>query len=432
VCRTPCSAPIRRSSNETITFSSPSSAYADQDVRLNGYFRTGAFIGGLIFGGGIGTIIDLSSGALWEYRPARVSATLSPTPEELNRRRIAQETERESRRIERERMVEQQRRREEELRLARERRERVEREERQRREEENRRQRESRILARVITIEASRAVLELVPGSTVVLNIAFLPTNATNRTIIWASSDTSVAKVDNNGLVTGISVGTATVTATTEVGGVSTRSSTITVFPISENRRGSWGIVTFDRRGHDVEISGHGITQIWSGAVTATACRKTTFNFVTATRRSDPNFFSPANFIDDDCRSNPNFPGDLFSWQAVVRYADIFCPYPWRIPTAQDFIDLDIALGGTGNLRTSTPRFITANYINRWGGAFGGYCNSSGALQYQHLMGAYWSQTACGISPRSLGFSLVFSGAGEIHPQFRDIGMAGKSIRCVR
>jgi len=109
VCRTPCSAPIRRSSNETITFSSPSSAYADQDVRLNGYFRTGAFIGGLIFGGGIGTIIDLSSGALWEYRPARVSATFSLTDEEIERRRVAREQEIERQRIARE--AEQERRR---------------------------------------------------------------------------------------------------------------------------------------------------------------------------------------------------------------------------------------------------------------------------------------------------------------------------------
>lgn len=52
------------------------------------------------------------------------------------------------------------------------------------------------------------------------------PENATERNLIWSSSDESIATVDSTGKVTGISNGTAVITARTEDGSVS---STITV-----------------------------------------------------------------------------------------------------------------------------------------------------------------------------------------------------------
>lgn len=45
------------------------------------------------------------------------------------------------------------------------------------------------------------------------------PSNATNTTITWRSNNTNIAKVDGNGNITGISKGTATITAS--CGGVS-------------------------------------------------------------------------------------------------------------------------------------------------------------------------------------------------------------------
>lgn len=51
-------------------------------------------------------------------------------------------------------------------------------------------------------------------GNTVQLNAEVTPANADDKTVTWSSSDTSVATV-NNGLVTGIKAGTATITATT-------------------------------------------------------------------------------------------------------------------------------------------------------------------------------------------------------------------------
>lgn len=53
------------------------------------------------------------------------------------------------------------------------------------------------------------------------LNATVFPENATNKNIIWVSSDTNVVSVDGNGIIKGIKPGYVTVTATTENGGKS-------------------------------------------------------------------------------------------------------------------------------------------------------------------------------------------------------------------
>ena len=56
-------------------------------------------------------------------------------------------------------------------------------------------------------------------GETIVLVATVTPDNATNKAITWSSSSDAVATVDNNGKVTGVKAGSATITATTEGGG---------------------------------------------------------------------------------------------------------------------------------------------------------------------------------------------------------------------
>ena len=64
-------------------------------------------------------------------------------------------------------------------------------------------------------------------GATVKLTATVLPANATNKTVIWSSSDSKVATVAN-GTVTPVGAGIATITATTEDGNFS-ESCTVTV-----------------------------------------------------------------------------------------------------------------------------------------------------------------------------------------------------------
>lgn len=42
-----------------------------------------------------------------------------------------------------------------------------------------------------------------------------MPSNATDKTVAWTSTDATVAAVNNSGLITAKTIGTATVTATT-------------------------------------------------------------------------------------------------------------------------------------------------------------------------------------------------------------------------
>lgn len=68
-------------------------------------------------------------------------------------------------------------------------------------------------------------------GENTTLTATVAPANASNKAVTWSSSNTSVATVDANGVVTGVSVGSATITATTADGGY-TASAIITVDPV--------------------------------------------------------------------------------------------------------------------------------------------------------------------------------------------------------
>ena len=68
-------------------------------------------------------------------------------------------------------------------------------------------------------------------GETVVLTATIYPEDATEKDVVWSSSDEAVATVDENGLVTAIAVGEATITATTVDGSNLFASCKVTVVP---------------------------------------------------------------------------------------------------------------------------------------------------------------------------------------------------------
>ena len=68
-------------------------------------------------------------------------------------------------------------------------------------------------------------------GETVVLTTTIYPEDATEKDVVWSSSDEAVATVDENGLVTAIAVGEATITATTVDGSNLFASCKVTVVP---------------------------------------------------------------------------------------------------------------------------------------------------------------------------------------------------------
>ena len=80
-----------------------------------------------------------------------------------------------------------------------------------------------------ITLAVTEASMKL--NSTLQLTATAEPADATDKTLTWKSSDTSVATVDEQGLVTAKGVGTAVITVSTADGSMLTASCTVTVAP---------------------------------------------------------------------------------------------------------------------------------------------------------------------------------------------------------
>lgn len=95
----------------------------------------------------------------------------------------------------------------------------------------------------VTRITLDKTSVSIKPGSTTQLTATISPDNATDKSVTWSSSNTAVATVDNNGKVTAVKEGTATIT----VQSVSNSSvkATCTVNVIGETRTFTVGGVTF-------------------------------------------------------------------------------------------------------------------------------------------------------------------------------------------
>lgn len=82
----------------------------------------------------------------------------------------------------------------------------------------------------VARVDVSPATAMVAPGTTVTLKATALPTNATVRSLNWRSSDTSIARVDESGVVTTLKPGIVTISAIS-VSGSKTGTSVLTVTP---------------------------------------------------------------------------------------------------------------------------------------------------------------------------------------------------------
>lgn len=67
-------------------------------------------------------------------------------------------------------------------------------------------------------VELSHKSLELIVGETRKLNVTVTPSSALNKNVTWTSSDSNVIRVDSNGFITALSVGTVEVFVVTEDG----------------------------------------------------------------------------------------------------------------------------------------------------------------------------------------------------------------------
>lgn len=83
-----------------------------------------------------------------------------------------------------------------------------------------------------ITLDKTEASIEV--GATITLAATVTPDNATDKTVTWTSSDSTVASVDANGVVTGISASETPVTITATAGEKSATCSVTVSAPSTE------------------------------------------------------------------------------------------------------------------------------------------------------------------------------------------------------
>ncbi len=236
-----------------------------------------------------------------------------------------------------------------------------------------------------------------------------LPADATNKNVTWRSSDNTIATV-TDGEVRALKEGVATITVRTEDGGHEAfcaltveAAAPITTPPYARSTR-TWLVGS----------------QLWSDVINLPACNKTGFNGGLAGSEVA------------DCRNNGSY-GYLYSWPYVKSNGTALCPEGWRVPTKEDFYDLDIELGGTGakNQRSAALREA---YETVWGAEYGGYVDNYGYLKYTDSEAYYWSQTIAMPNYSQYAYRLtIFKGNNNVNPQ-DDYGSTyhGLAVRCVK
>jgi uncharacterized protein (TIGR02145 family) len=272
----------------------------------------------------------------------------------------------------------------------------------------------------VTGVTLNESALVLTVGDTETLIATVHPRDADNQVVAWTSSNTEVATVNQNGVVTAVATGTATITVTTECG-AHTDICEVTVTP-------PLGI------GAPTDTTDPGI--VIDGIRWATRNVNTPGTFVV--NPEDAGMFFQWNRRQGWVATGSAAPE---GWDNSIPVGDTWerandpCPPGWRVPTQQEFLSLQ----GDNRTGTSIPQpaenWVLVNNVR--GRLFGTAPNQiflpaaglrifDGTLINVGAVGVYWSSTAFIVGG---GWSLTFrSDWSTVDASIRHFGL---SVRCV-
>ena len=267
----------------------------------------------------------------------------------------------------------------------------------------------------VTDVILNKSLVYLRVGAIEVLTATVIPADAANRNLIWSSHNPDVVTIDDNGIVTAISVGTAIIIARSE-NGVISPSCTIRVYDPTYDA----GVIINDITWSTRNVNAPG---------TFTANPQGAGMFYQWNRRVGWSSTNPMVNSDGGTVWNSSIPTST-TWER----ANDPCPQGWRIPTLQEFQSLNSAgitwtenwngTGVNGHLYGTSPNQI---FLPAAGWRPGGF----GTLTYVGTYGHYWSSTQ-NVSAGAWTLQFSNSGSNVISSgNLFGIRVSGHSVRCV-
>lgn len=302
----------------------------------------------------------------------------------------------------------------------------------------------------VTGVSLNSTTLSLLVDSTYTLTATVSPSNATDKTITWTSSDATKATVAN-GKITAVAAGTVTITAKV---GDKTVSCTVTITANSNtqiNADGKTGTVT------DAQGNSYAIVKIGDQWWMAENLKVTKYNDGTAipnvTDATAWAALTTGAYCDySNSTANGTKYGHLYNWYTVNTGK--LAPAGWHVPTDAEWTTLQNyliangynydatttdnkiakALAAKTDWTTSTTtgapgNTLSTNNSSGFSALPGGFRNYTGSFNYLGNYGIWWSATEYDTDNawnRTLGYSNAY-----LSSNFND-KQDGFSVRCVR